>query len=105
MLLPSLNDGITLLDVDVSRDIPLLQSIVLDHLLMNGGSAFWVDANGHATTTTLSRIVTSQRLLDSLQDAITRLHAGTVPSPLGWDRTDIQQELSETRETKLTDFQ
>lgn len=48
MLLPSLKDGITLLDVDGSRDVPILQSIVLDHLLLNGGSVFWDAANGHA---------------------------------------------------------
>ena len=33
LLLPSLNDGITLLDVDGSRGVPILQSLVLDHLL------------------------------------------------------------------------
>jgi len=29
----------------------------------------------------------------------------SVLSPLGWDRTDIRQELSGTREPELTDFQ
>jgi DNA polymerase elongation subunit (family B) len=29
----------------------------------------------------------------------------SVLSPLGWDRTDIQQELSGAREPELTDFQ
>ncbi len=69
VLLPSLEDGITLLDVDGSRGVPILQSIVLDHLLMRDGPAFWVDANGHATTTTLSRIAPSQRLLDRIHVA------------------------------------
>jgi hypothetical protein len=69
MLLPSLDDGITLLDVDGIRGVPILQSIVLDHLLLNDGPAFWVDANGHATTTTLSRIAPSQRLLDQIHVA------------------------------------
>jgi len=66
ILLPSLDDGITLLDVDGSRGVPILQSLVLDHLLMHDGPAFWVDANGHATTTTLSRIAPSQRILDRI---------------------------------------
>jgi len=68
-LLPSLGDGITLLDVDGSRGVPILQSLVLDHLLMHDGPAFWVDANGYATTTTLSRIAPSQRLLDRIHVA------------------------------------
>jgi len=56
MLLPSLKDGVTLLDVEGGRGVPILQSLVLDHLLLHAGPAFWVDANGHATTTTLSQI-------------------------------------------------
>ncbi|MFC7116549.1 hypothetical protein ACFQH2_18570 [Natronoarchaeum sp. GCM10025703] len=68
-LLPSLDDGITLLDVDGGRGVPVLQSLVLDHLLLHDGPAFWVDANGHATTTTLSRIAPSRRLLDRIHVA------------------------------------
>jgi len=66
LLLPSLNDGITLLDVDGSRGVPILQSLVLDHLLLHDGTAFWVDANGHAATTTLAQIAPSQRLLNRI---------------------------------------
>ncbi|SEO74473.1 hypothetical protein SAMN05216388_101811 [Halorientalis persicus] len=66
MLLPSLDDGITLLDVDGGRGVPVLQSLVLDHLLLHDGPAFWVDANGHATTTSLAQIAPSQRLLDRI---------------------------------------
>ena len=40
MLLPSLDDGITLLNVEGSRGVPVLQSLVLDHLLMHDGPAF-----------------------------------------------------------------
>ena len=69
LLLPSLNDGITLLDVDGSRGVPVLQSLVLDHLLLHDGPAFWVDANGHATTTTLAQIAPSQRLLNRIHVA------------------------------------
>ena len=58
MLLPQLDDGITLLDVEGGRGVPILQSLVLDHLL-HDGAAFWVDANGHATTT-LAQIAPSQ---------------------------------------------
>ena len=69
MLLPSLDDGITLLDVEGNRGVPILQSLVLDHLLLHDGPAFWVDANGHATTTTLARIAPSRRLLDRIHVA------------------------------------
>ncbi len=69
LLLPSLDDGITLLDVEGGRGVPILQSLVLDHLLLHEGPAFWVDANGHATTTTLAQIAPSQRLLDRIQVA------------------------------------
>jgi hypothetical protein len=69
LLLPSLDDGITLLDVEGSRGVPVLQSLVLDHLLLHHGPTFWIDANGHATTTTLSRIAPSQRLLDRIHVA------------------------------------
>jgi hypothetical protein len=69
MLLPSLEDGITLLDVEESRGVPILQSLVLDHLLLHDGPAFWVDANGHATTTILAQIAPSQRLLNRIHVA------------------------------------
>lgn len=35
LLLPSLDDGITLLDIDGNRGVPILQSLVLDHLLLH----------------------------------------------------------------------
>ncbi|WP_425438192.1 hypothetical protein [Natronorubrum halalkaliphilum] len=69
LLLPSLEDGITLLDIDGNRGVPILQSLVLDHLLLHDGAAFWVDGNGHATTTALARIAPSQRLLDRINVA------------------------------------
>ena len=69
MLLPQLDDGITLLDVEGGRGVPILQSLVLDHLLLHDGPAFWVDGNGHATTTTLSQIAPSRRLLDRINVA------------------------------------
>nr|WP_204366368.1 hypothetical protein [Natrialba taiwanensis] len=69
MLLPSLEDGITLLDVDGDRGVPILQSLVLDHLLLHDGPAFWIDANGLATTATLTQIAPSQRLLNRIHVA------------------------------------
>jgi hypothetical protein len=68
-LLPSLEDGITLLDVEGSRGVPILHSLVLDHLLMSDGPAFWVDANGHATTTSMAQLSPSRRLLERIRVA------------------------------------
>jgi len=76
MLLPQLDDGITLLDVEGGRGVPILQSLVLDHLLLlHDGPAFWVDANGHATTATLAQISPSQRFArpDSCRTWVHRL--------------------------------
>jgi len=69
MLLPQLDDSITLLNVEGGRGVPILQSLVLYHLLLHDGPAFWVDANGHATTTTLAQIAPSQRLLNRIHVA------------------------------------
>lgn len=68
-LLPSLEVGLTLLDIEGDRGVPILHSLVLDHLLVNDGPAFWVDANGHATTTTLARIAPSRRVLNRIHVA------------------------------------
>ena len=68
-LFPSLDDGITLLDIEGGRGVPIIQSLVLDHLLLSDGPAFWVDAHGHATTTSLARLTPSQRLLDRIHVA------------------------------------
>jgi hypothetical protein len=68
-LLPSLDAGVTLLDIEETRGVPVLQAFVLDHLLGNDGPAFWVDAEGHATTTTFARIAPSKRLLDRVHVA------------------------------------
>ncbi|MDT3435956.1 hypothetical protein [Haloarcula sp. 1CSR25-25] len=98
-LLPSLSDGITLLDVEGERGVPTLQSLVLDHLLMNDGPAFWVDANGHATTTTLARIAPSQRLLDRIHVArgfTAYQHYGAVCDLSGAVNQSIRESTSDT---------
>ena len=66
--LPSLGTEAYLLDTDDPATGPL-QALVLDHLLMNDGMAYWVDAAGHARTDTLARIAPSTRLLRRIQVA------------------------------------
>ncbi|MBX0297227.1 hypothetical protein [Haloarcula nitratireducens] len=68
-LFPSLEAGITLLDIDGNRGVTVLQSLVLDHLLLSDGPAFWIDADGHATTTSLAQLAPSRRLLDRIHVA------------------------------------
>jgi hypothetical protein len=65
--LPSLDPGLTLLDIEAERPVPIIQSLVLEHLLTSEGLAHWVDARGHATTTGLARLAPSRRLLDRIQ--------------------------------------
>lgn len=66
--LPSLGTDAYLLDTDDATTGPL-QTLVLDHLLMNDGTAYWIDAAGHARTDTLARIAPSTRLLGRIQVA------------------------------------
>jgi hypothetical protein len=66
--LPSLDPGLHLIDVD-ERAIGTIQSLVIDHVLTQGptgSTAAWVDSNGMATTSTLTRLVPSMRLLDRI---------------------------------------
>lgn len=65
---PSLPAGVTLLAME-GRATGALQSLVLDHLLLEDGAAVWVDARNNAATTTLARIAPSRRILDRIQVA------------------------------------
>lgn len=67
-MLPSLDRGVSLLETG-ERATGALQSLVLDHLLVTGGLAYWIDGYGHAVTSTLARIAPSTRLLDRIQIA------------------------------------
>ncbi|WP_323676163.1 hypothetical protein [Halorubellus sp. PRR65] len=67
-VLPSLDDGVTLLDV-AGRGVPVVQSLALDHLLTHDGPALWVDTAGCARTTTLARVAPTWRLLERVHVA------------------------------------
>ena len=67
---PELDAGIRLLNVvGDDRATEPLHSIVLDHLLMNDGTAVWVDAGGHAVSQSLASLAPSLRLLDRIEVA------------------------------------
>jgi len=101
ILFPSLEAGVTLLDVEDSRGVTVLQSLVLDHLLMHDGAAFWVDANGHATTTTLAQLAPSQQLLDRINVArgfTAYQHYGAIDDL----QAAVNQSIQESTETART---
>lgn len=65
---PTLDPGITLLSA-TDRSTGALQSLVLDHLLVECGEARWIDARGNAGTTQLARVAPSMQVLDRVQVA------------------------------------
>ena len=68
--LPELGTGVRLLDMDGDeRATGPLHSLVLDHLLLNDGTAVWVDAGGHAVTQSLASLAPSMRTLDQIHVA------------------------------------
>ena len=77
--LPSLGIDTYLLDTDDSITGPL-QTLVLDHLLMNDGTAYWVDSAGHARSDRLAGVAPSRRLLDRIQ--VTRRFTAYQHAPL-----------------------
>ena len=70
-LLPSLDPGLHLVDVDDRAD-GAVQSLAVDHILTSGqtgATATWVDSNGVATTSSLARLIPSRRLLERIHVA------------------------------------
>jgi len=63
---PTLDAGLTVLRGD-GRVTGALQSLVLDHLLLNDGTAVWVDSKNNAATTSLAKIAPSRRVLDRVR--------------------------------------
>ncbi|WP_435362342.1 hypothetical protein [Haloarchaeobius sp. DFWS5] len=66
--LPTLDPGVTLLDAD-ERVTGALQSLVLDHVLLESGAATWIDANAYSTTKPMARLAPSIRVLDRIDVA------------------------------------
>ena len=66
--LPALDSGLQLLETD-GDSIGALHSLVLDHLLLNPGQAYWVDTHGQITPHHLARVAPSPRVLDRVQVA------------------------------------
>ncbi len=66
--LPQLDEGVHLLETP-ERAVGPLHALVLDHLLVDGGTAVWIDANGYGTSMHLAEVAPSRRVLDRIQIA------------------------------------
>lgn len=67
--LPELQAGVTLLDVDDELGVEPLHTLVIDRLLTTEGPAHWVDAEGHARTTTLRELAPHRGYLERINVA------------------------------------
>ncbi|WP_224450577.1 hypothetical protein [Haloprofundus salilacus] len=83
--LPTLQKGATLLQAN-QRATGALHSLVVDHLLLEGGDAVWVDARGNGTTQQLCRIAPTMRVLD-------RVHIARGFTP--WQHYSLLTDLSD----------
>ncbi|WP_331232339.1 P-loop NTPase family protein [Natronorarus salvus] len=83
--LPTLGTGIRMLETE-DRPIGPLHALVVDHVSLNRGPAYWIDTHGHATTQPLARLVSDRRLLDRIQVA-----RGFTP----WQHYSLVQILTE----------
>jgi hypothetical protein len=66
--LPDLQQGITLLDAD-SAVRTAIHALAVDHVLLSGGDAIWIDPGTHARTAPLTELAPSDRILDRIRVA------------------------------------
>lgn len=66
--LPTLEPGLTLVETDTDHRVPL-QTLAVDKLLLESGSAIWVGTGRHCTTDSLAEIVPDRRVLDRIDVA------------------------------------
>jgi hypothetical protein len=66
--LPSLGAGITLLEAEGDPRVPL-QTLLVDHLLLEHGRGVWVGTGRYCTTDTLVSVAPDRRVLDRVEVA------------------------------------
>ncbi|MGM0399316.1 MAG: hypothetical protein ACQEQY_10035 [Halobacteriota archaeon] len=66
--LPRLSPGVWLLET-ADRDLASLHTLVVDHLLLEDGTAVWIDARGRGRSQLLREIAPAPRVLDRIQIA------------------------------------
>lgn len=67
--LPSLDPGLQLLETCSETCLSALHALVIDHVLLNNGQAYWVDSGHHAVTNNLRDIAPNDRVLDRIKVA------------------------------------
>lgn len=91
--LPELQDGITYLETGETHGIEAIQTLTIDHLLLNDGHAVWIDAGRHAITSSLHELAPSNRVLERIQIA-----RGFTP----YQHTSILQDLPDATPTDVS---
>jgi hypothetical protein len=66
--LPALDPGITRLEYSSAVDT-VIHALAVDHLLLSGDDAVWIDPGTHAQTGPLTELAPSDRILDRIQVA------------------------------------
>lgn len=66
--LPDLEQGITLLAIDSTVE-RAIHALAVDHVLLSGGEAVWIDPGTHAQTGPLVEVAPSDRILDRIRVA------------------------------------
>jgi len=66
--LPSLTPGLTLLEAEGDPRLPL-QTLMVDHLLLEHGRGVWVGTGRYCTTDTLAQVAPDRRVLDRVDVA------------------------------------
>lgn len=61
--LPSLDDGLTLLEADGDPRLPL-QTLMIDELLLASGRGLWIGTGRYCTTDTLAEVAPDRRVLE-----------------------------------------
>ncbi|QLG28939.1 hypothetical protein HUG10_15945 [Halorarum halophilum] len=65
--LPTLDPGVLLLDIEGELGLEPLHALVVDELLGTDGNAVWIDALGHARTTTFRELAPHRGYLDRVR--------------------------------------
>lgn len=91
--LPELQDGITYLKTGDTYGIEAIQTLTIDHLLLNDGQAIWIDAGRHAITSSLHELAPSTRVLERIQIA-----RGFTP----YQHTSILQDLPDAAPSDIS---
>jgi hypothetical protein len=67
--LPSLDPGVTLLETPDSHGIQAIQTLAIDHVLLNEDDGYWIGTGHHAVTSNMRDLAPSDRVLNRIHVA------------------------------------